>query len=43
MNPFRVRRDPFVRDMIAVLLQDARRNAASQELRDLAARVGLAG
>lgn len=38
-----VRRAPFVRDTIAVLLQDSRRNAAGQELRDLAVRAGLPG
>lgn len=39
--PLRVRRDPFVRDTIAVLLPGARRDAAGQELRDMASRAGL--
>ena len=43
MNPVRVRRDPFVRDAIAVLLPGARRDAVGQELRDMASRVGLQG
>ncbi|MGH3809766.1 MAG: helix-turn-helix domain-containing protein [Pseudonocardiaceae bacterium] len=42
MNPIRVRRHPFVRDTIAVLLPGARRDAVGQELRDMAVRVGLA-
>jgi transcriptional regulator with XRE-family HTH domain len=41
MNPVRVRRNPFVRDTIAVLLPGARRDAVGQELRDMASRVGL--
>ena len=41
INPVRVRRNPFVRDTIAVLLPGARRDAVGQELRDMAARVGL--
>ncbi|HSZ29427.1 MAG TPA: helix-turn-helix transcriptional regulator [Pseudonocardiaceae bacterium] len=41
MNPVRVRRDPFVRDTIAVLLPGARRDAVGQELRDMASRIGL--
>ncbi len=43
VNPVRVRRDPFVRDTIAVLLPGARRDAAGQELRDMASRAGLPG
>ncbi len=39
--PLRVRRNPFVRDTIAVLLPGARRDAVGQELRDMASRVGL--
>jgi hypothetical protein len=41
MNPVRVRRDPLVRDTIAVLVQGARRDAVGQELRDMATRAGL--
>jgi hypothetical protein len=41
MNPVRVRRAPFVRDTIAVLLPGARRDAVGQELRGLAYRAGL--
>ena len=41
MNPVRVRRNPFVRDTIAVLLPGARRDAVGQELRDMASRAGL--
>ncbi len=43
MNPVSVRRNPFVRDTIAVLLPGARRDAVGQELRDMAYRVGLQG
>ncbi|MGH3822325.1 MAG: XRE family transcriptional regulator, partial [Pseudonocardiaceae bacterium] len=43
MNPVRVRRNPFVRDTIAVLLPGARGDAIGQELRDMASRVGLLG
>ncbi len=43
MNPVRVRRNPFVRDTIAVLLPGARRDAVGQELRDMASRAGLRG
>ncbi|MGH3685001.1 MAG: XRE family transcriptional regulator [Pseudonocardiaceae bacterium] len=43
MNPVRVRRDPFVRDTIAVLLPGARRDAVGRELRDMAYRAGLPG
>jgi DNA-binding XRE family transcriptional regulator len=39
--PLRVRRDPFVRDTIAVLLSGARRDAVGQELRGMASRAGL--
>ncbi|MGH3874113.1 MAG: helix-turn-helix domain-containing protein [Pseudonocardiaceae bacterium] len=42
MNPVRVRRNPFVRDTIAVLLPGAR-GAIGQELRDMASRCGLRG
>lgn len=41
MNPVRVRRDPFVRDTIAMLLPGARRDPVGQELRDMASRAGL--
>lgn len=41
MNPVRVRRNPLVRDTIAVLLQGARRDAVGQELHDMASRAGL--
>jgi hypothetical protein len=41
MNPVRVRRNPAVRDTIAVLLQGARRDAVGQELRSMASRAGL--
>ncbi|MGH3869138.1 MAG: helix-turn-helix domain-containing protein [Pseudonocardiaceae bacterium] len=41
MNPVRVRRNPFVRDTIAVLLPGARRDAIGQELRNMASRAGL--
>jgi hypothetical protein len=43
LNPVRVRRDPFVRDTIAVLLPGARRDAAARELRGMADRAGLPG
>ncbi len=39
--PLRVRRDPFVRDTIAVLLPGARRDAVGRELRGMAYRAGL--
>jgi transcriptional regulator with XRE-family HTH domain len=41
--PLRVRRNPFVRDTIAVLLPGARGDAVGQELREMAARCGLRG
>ncbi|MGH3684091.1 MAG: helix-turn-helix domain-containing protein [Pseudonocardiaceae bacterium] len=41
MNPVRVRRNPFVRDTIAVLLPGARRDAIGQELSNMASRAGL--
>ncbi|MGH3828593.1 MAG: hypothetical protein ACRDQX_15710 [Pseudonocardiaceae bacterium] len=41
MNPVRVRRNPFVRDTIAVLLPGARRDAVGQEPRGMAYRAGL--
>lgn len=41
LNPVRVRRNPLVRDTIAVLLPGARRDALGQELRDMAYRAGL--
>jgi transcriptional regulator with XRE-family HTH domain len=41
IHPTKVRRDPFVRDTIAVLLLGARRDAAGQELRGMARRAGL--
>ncbi|MGH3827449.1 MAG: helix-turn-helix domain-containing protein [Pseudonocardiaceae bacterium] len=41
MNPVRVRRNPLVRDTIAVLLTGARRDAVGQELRGMARRAGL--
>ena len=42
MNPVRVRRNPFVRDVFAVLLRHSRRgSSADQELRDMARRAGL--
>jgi transcriptional regulator with XRE-family HTH domain len=41
-HPHRVRRDPFVRDTIAVLLRHSRRGSpADQELRGMARRAGL--
>ncbi|MGH3771689.1 MAG: XRE family transcriptional regulator, partial [Pseudonocardiaceae bacterium] len=43
MNPARVRRNPLVRDTIAVLLAGARRDAVGQELRGMASRAGLRG
>ena len=43
MNPVRVRRNPLVRDTIAVLLPGARRDAVGQQLRDMASRAGLRG
>ncbi len=43
LNPVRVRRDPLVRDTIAVLLPGARRDAVGRELRNMAARAGLRG
>jgi hypothetical protein len=39
--PIQVRRDPLVRDTIAILLPGARRNAIGTELRRMAHRVGL--
>ncbi len=39
--PLRVRRNPFVRDTIAVLLPGARRDAVGRELRGMASRAGL--
>jgi transcriptional regulator with XRE-family HTH domain len=43
MNPVRVRRNPFVRDTLAVLLRHSRRGSpADQELRGMARRAGLA-
>ncbi|MEO7194518.1 MAG: helix-turn-helix transcriptional regulator [Pseudonocardiaceae bacterium] len=41
MNPVRFRRQPSVRDTIAVLLTGARRDAVGQELRGMARRAGL--
>ena len=41
IHPTKVRRDPFVRDTIAVLLLDARQDAVGQELRGMARRAGL--
>ncbi len=41
--PHRVQRDPFSREVLAVLLTRARRDAASRELRALARRAGLRG
>ena len=39
--PTKVRRDPIVREVIATLLPDTRRNAIGMELRGMAYRVGL--
>jgi transcriptional regulator with XRE-family HTH domain len=41
LNPVRFRRNPFVRDTIAVLLPPTRRDAVGQELRGMASRAGL--
>lgn len=42
IHPHRVQRDPFVRDILAVLLRNSRQgSAADQELRDMARRAGL--
>ncbi|MDQ3274232.1 MAG: helix-turn-helix domain-containing protein [Actinomycetota bacterium] len=41
IHPHRVRRDPFVRDAITVLLPGARRDAVGLELRGMAYRTGL--
>jgi len=41
IHPTKVRRDPFVRDTIAVLLLGARQDAVGQELRGMARRAGL--
>lgn len=41
LHPTKVRRDPFVRDTLAVLLRRARKDAVGQELRDMARRAGL--
>jgi transcriptional regulator with XRE-family HTH domain len=41
IHPTKVRRDPFVRDTLAVLLRHSRRDAVGQELRGMARRAGL--
>ncbi len=41
INPLPVRRNPFVRDTIAVLLRHSQRDAVGRELRGMADRVGL--
>ena len=44
IHPHRVRRDPFVRDTLAVLLRHSRRGSSTdQELREMGRRAGLAG
>ncbi|MGH4017263.1 MAG: helix-turn-helix domain-containing protein [Pseudonocardiaceae bacterium] len=41
LHPHRMQRDPFVRDVLAVLLPGAKRDAVGRELRGMAYRAGL--
>ncbi|MGH3907832.1 MAG: helix-turn-helix domain-containing protein [Pseudonocardiaceae bacterium] len=41
ISPHQVQRDPFARDVLAVLLRHSRRDAVGQELRGMAYRAGL--